>query len=78
VSYYLTVKRLRDMLKRYDDDAIVMVGENREGGGAVDADDEPTYSYRTPDGEIVDQFDASYGDTLTDKDRVVILWGVDK
>ena len=77
MGYYMTVKRLREELAKYDDAAIVMVGD-RETGDVIDADDQVSYMYRTEDGEVVDQFDHSYDETLLGKQRAVILWSVDR
>lgn len=78
MGYYLTVKRLKDILSKYDDSAIVMIAEDREGEGAVDASDEVSYLYRLEDGEIVDEFDSTLDESLLGKQRAVILWGVDR
>lgn len=78
MSWYLTVRKLKDILAKYDDNAVVMIAENRDGDGAVEADDSPSYVYRNDEGEIVDEFDPSLDESMIRNQRAVIIWGADK
>ena len=72
----LTVKELKQILEKYDDSAVVMVG-NREEDTAVEADSAVSYCYATDDGQIVDEFDSTYEDTFVGKNRALIIWAIE-
>lgn len=75
MAWYVTVKDLVRELGKYDDDAVVLIGEDRESGESVEASIDLTYGYRTDEGEIVDEFDSSYEGSLAGKKRAVVIWG---
>lgn len=75
MSWSVTVKQLREELKKYDDGAVVMIG-----GGSRDAadantfemDEDVTYGYRNDDGEVFTDLESD--ETVARAQRVVILW----
>lgn len=77
-GYYLKVKDLKTLLNKYSDDAIIMVGINREDGEAYEADSELTYCYRTLDGEMIDEFNVEDGESLVNYKRALVLWAIDR
>lgn len=76
MGWYLNVGRLKTLLGKYDDSAVVMVSESREDG-ASEADDSPTYCFIASDGDLVDECDPAVESTVGMK-RALVLHGVEK
>jgi sulfur carrier protein ThiS len=71
-----TVADLIDELKKFDDEAIVMVSADTEGNCIVEADTQLSPAYRGTDGEIVYEDDLDKDESTTTYDKVVILWPI--
>jgi hypothetical protein len=78
VAWFLRVKDLKVLLNKYDEDAVIMVGVDRDSGEAYEADPDLVYCYRTPDGEMLDEFSVEKDESLLGYRRALIIWGVDK
>ena len=78
MAWFLTIKELKGLLNKYDDDAVVMLGIDRDSGESYEADNDPTYAYLTPDGELVDEFSVDKNESIRGYRRALVIWSVDK
>lgn len=78
MAWYLTVKELKQQLNKYDDDAVLMVGMDRESGETYEADPDVSYAYLTPDGDLVDDMAVENGESVRNYRRALIIWSTDK
>ncbi len=78
MGWYLTVKELKNLLNKYDDRAVVMIGVDRDGGESYEADADLSYVYLTHEGELVDEFSVNKNESLREYRRAVVIWSTDK
>lgn len=79
MAWSVTVKRLVEELRRFPDDAIVMVANGpREEADAVtyELDEDITSAYRNDEGEIFTDMEVDDGESVARATRVVVLWPV--
>lgn len=77
----VTVKRLRELLDKYVDDAVVMIGvgeRQTEGMVIYDLDEDPSYAYRDEDGDIIEDVSPDQDESFSKYDRVVVLWSTNE
>lgn len=79
MAWNVTVKRLIEELRRFPDDAVVMLANGpRDEPNAVtyDLDEGITTAYRNDEGEIFTDMEVDDGESVARATRVVVLWPV--
>ena len=79
MGWHVTVRKLKDMLERFDDSAIVMLGDGERDENDVityELDEDPSYAYRNNEGEVFTDEELKDDESVARAQRVVILWPI--
>jgi len=74
MGWFLTVARLKTILNKYDDDAVVMLASVDDTPLIYDASDEITLMYRDEIGEVFSEDEMRDDESLISTKRAVVLW----
>lgn len=74
MGWYLTVARLKTILNKCDDEAIVMIANTDDSPLIYDASDEISHMYRDEEGEVFGDDEIEDDESTARLKKAVVLW----